>query len=123
MRPREAALAGARWLDQLEHAWVNISDAEKDELIYAVRRQLGLTSTATRVPVHHTMSASIIDSLANQTAAGNDTQGGLREDVFEVRPGPQGPVRIAKRRDQRVPKVATPALFRAAVLTTTTRSR
>jgi hypothetical protein len=70
MRPREAALARARWLDQLEHAWVNISNAEKDELCHAVRWQLGLTSATARVPVHQTMSASIIDSLAKQTPAG-----------------------------------------------------
>ncbi|HZL19148.1 MAG TPA: hypothetical protein VFG23_15535 [Polyangia bacterium] len=70
MRPREAALARAQWLDRLEHAWVNISNAEKSELIDAVRRQLGLTSAAARAPVHHPMSASIINSLTKQTAAG-----------------------------------------------------
>jgi hypothetical protein len=60
MPSRDAALERARWLDRLEHAWVNIDRAEKDELIHAVRRQLGLTNEPPRLPVHHTMSAAVI---------------------------------------------------------------
>jgi hypothetical protein len=70
MRPRDAALVRATWLDRLDHVWVKVSNAEKDELAHAVRVQLGLTKAPPRLPIHHTMTASISDAVAKQTPAG-----------------------------------------------------
>jgi hypothetical protein len=70
MEPRESALAVARWLDRFEYAWVQMSNAEEDELIQSVRLVLGLTTQPVRLPVHHTMTAAMRDSLDKITPLG-----------------------------------------------------
>jgi hypothetical protein len=70
MPSREEAFARARYLDRLDHSWVKTNDAEREELAQAVRRELGLSSTPSCLPVHGTLSASVIDSLAKQTPGG-----------------------------------------------------
>jgi hypothetical protein len=65
--PKEYALQIARWLDGIEHAWVQVTNAEEEELSHAVRAALGLTTEKPRLPVHFVITAALRDNLAAVT--------------------------------------------------------
>jgi hypothetical protein len=67
LNPREHALQFARWLDGLEHSWVQVTNAEEEELSHATLVALGLTTEKPRLPVHAVITAAIRDNLSAVT--------------------------------------------------------
>jgi hypothetical protein len=70
MNPRESALSLARSLEQLDHRWFTVTETEEQELVEAVRRQLGVATELPRLPVHLTMMAAMRENLESLTPGG-----------------------------------------------------